>query len=48
MNFIGVLAVIAGLGFAVSAVGFIEMGVSGISLLRLIDGVVPAMHSAHP
>jgi cation-transporting ATPase 13A3/4/5 len=28
MNFIGVLAIIAGLGFAVSAVGFIQMGVS--------------------
>lgn len=28
MNFIGVLAMIAGLGFAVSAVGFVKMGVS--------------------
>lgn len=28
MNFIGVLAMIAGLGFAVSAVGFVQMGVS--------------------
>jgi len=28
MNFIGVLTIIAGLGFAVSAVGFVRMGVS--------------------
>jgi cation-transporting ATPase 13A3/4/5 len=33
MNFIGVLAIIAGLGFAVSAVQFIRIGVSRVTLL---------------
>lgn len=32
MNFIGVLTIIAGLGFAVSAVGFIKMGVRQLDL----------------
>ena len=36
MNFIGVLTIIAGLGFAVSAVGFIKMGVSIIQ--RILHG----------
>jgi len=36
MNFIGVLAVIAGLGFAVSAVQFVRIGVSYVFVVDLI------------
>ncbi|GMK53976.1 hypothetical protein CspeluHIS016_0105620 [Cutaneotrichosporon spelunceum] len=45
MNFIGVLAMIAGFGFAISAIGFIEMGISWdtiiVRALDLITIVVP-------
>jgi len=45
MNFIGVLAIIAGLGFAISAVGFIQMGIKWqtilVRALDLITIVVP-------
>lgn len=45
MNFIGVLAIIAGLGFAISAVGFVEMGIKWqtilVRALDLITIVVP-------
>lgn len=34
MNFIGVLAIIAGLGFAVSAIQFVRIGVSSLIAQR--------------
>ncbi|KAK1925519.1 putative cation transporting ATPase [Papiliotrema laurentii] len=49
MNFIGVLTIIAGLGFAVSAVGFIKMGIAwNTILLRALDLITIVVPPALP
>lgn len=49
MHFIGVLAIIAGLGFAVSAVGFIRMGIKWHTImLRALDLITIVVPPALP
>jgi cation-transporting ATPase 13A3/4/5 len=49
MNFIGVLAIIAGIGFAISAVGFIKMGIKWHTImLRALDLITIVVPPALP